>query len=91
MSQLGTNGALAAQRRHQWSRVEHRGRAKLEKEAAWLERVQGVNEHITKREEKEERKNFFSTLMSETTLGNTFGNPSLHVIVLFLLRYFSCP
>ena len=64
------NGALAAQRGHQWSRVEHR--AKLEKEAAWLERVQGVNEHITKREEKEERKNFFSTLMSETTLGNTF-------------------
>ena len=59
MSKLGTYGALAAQRRLQWSRVEHR--AKLEKEAAWLERVQGVNEHITKREEKEERKNFFST------------------------------
>ena len=86
MSQLGTNGALAAQRRHQWSRVEHR--AKLEKEAAWLERVQGVsignrgrfwrgqggevNEHITKRKEKEERKNFFSTLMSETTIAKTF-------------------
>ena len=39
MSEVGTNGALAAQRRHQWSREEQR--AKLEREAAWLERVQG--------------------------------------------------
>ena len=63
MSQVGTNGALAAQRRHQWSKEEQR--AKLEREAAWLESVQGhgsmnrgrfwrgqgveVNEHYTKK------------------------------------------
>ena len=39
MSQVGTNGALAALRKPQWSREEQR--AKLEREAAWLERVQG--------------------------------------------------
>ena len=39
MSQVGTNGALAAQRRHQWSR-KGQG-AKLEREATWLNRVQG--------------------------------------------------
>ena len=37
MSQVGTSGALAAQRRHQWSREEQR--SKLEREADWLERV----------------------------------------------------
>ena len=39
MSQVGSNGGLASKRRQQWSREEHW--AKLEREASWLERVQG--------------------------------------------------
>ena len=39
MSQVGTNGALANKRRQQWSREEYK--AQLEREATWLERVQG--------------------------------------------------
>ena len=39
ISQVGKNGALASQRRQGWCRKE--GRARLEREAAWLERVQG--------------------------------------------------
>ena len=35
MSQVETNGALVNKRRQQWSREEYR--AKLDREAAWLE------------------------------------------------------
>ena len=40
MSQVGTNGTLASKRRQQWGREEQW--AKLEREASWLERVQGT-------------------------------------------------
>ena len=39
MSQVGTNGAMASKRRQQWSREEQK--AQMEREASWLERVQG--------------------------------------------------
>ena len=39
MSQVGSNGALASKRRQQCSREEYN--AQIEREAMWLERVQG--------------------------------------------------
>ena len=39
MNQVGSNGAMASKRRQQWGREEQR--AKLEREAVWLEQVQG--------------------------------------------------
>ena len=41
MNQVGKNGALASKRRQWWSREEQM--AKLDREAAWLEKVQGQN------------------------------------------------
>ena len=41
MNQVGKNGALASKRRQWWSREEEM--AKLDREAAWLEKVQGQN------------------------------------------------
>ena len=40
IGQVGTNATLASKRRQQWSREEQR--AKVEREAVWLERVQGT-------------------------------------------------
>jgi hypothetical protein len=41
MRQVGTNGALASKRRQQWSREEHR--AKQDRYAVWLEKVEGTS------------------------------------------------